>query len=203
MTGTEKITQRILQQAQQQASEIDAQARAQAQNVIDRQRAQAQQQAEQMIARADGESQERKQRVLAVADLELRKKTLAAKREALDAAFARAQQMLCEMDDDAYTALYQTLVLQAVQKGDEGIRPSKAETGRLGRAFVERLNAQLVQKGLPGQLRLLTANEAIDGGCMVVSGDMEVDLSAPAVLRNIREQIEGEITQVLFAKTEG
>lgn len=200
MTGTEKIIQRILQQAQQQAAEIDAQAKAQAQAVIERQRAQAQQQAGQMIARADTESQERKQRVLAVADLELRKKTLSAKREALDAAFERAQQMLGEMEDEAYTALYQTLVLQAVQKGDEGICPCKAEAKRLGEAFVQALNAQLLQRGLPGQLRPLPASEAQSSGCTVKSGDMEVDLSAPAVLRNIREQIEGEITQVLFAK---
>ena len=143
---------------------------------------------------------ERRQRVLAVADLELRKKTLSAKREVLDAAFERAQQMLCDMQDEAYTALYQTLVLQAVQTGDAGIRPSKAEAQRLGEGFVQQLNEQLTHRGLPAHIQLLPVHPTLASGCMVVRGDMEVDLSAPAVLRNLREQAEGEIAQMLFAK---
>ena len=200
MTGTEKITQRILQQAQQQVAEIEAQANAQAQSVMERQRSQAERQAAQMIAQAETQSQERRQRVLAVADLELRKKTLSAKREVLDAAFERAQQMLCDMQDEAYTALYQTLVLQAVQTGDAGIRPSKAEAQRLGEGFVQQLNEQLTHRGLPAHIQLLPVHPTLVSGCMVVRGDMEVDLSAPAVLRNLREQAEGEIAQMLFAK---
>ena len=152
MTGTEKITQRILQQAQQQAAEIEAQADAQAQSVMERQRSQAERQAAQMIAQAETQSQERRQRVLAVADLELRKKTLSAKREVLDAAFERA------------------------------------------------LNEQLTHRGLPAHIQLLPVHPTLASGCMVVRGDMEVDLSAPAVLRNLREQAEGEIAQMLFAK---
>ncbi len=203
MAGSEKITERIVQQAQQQAQGILDQADAQAAAAIARAVHDAEQKAEAVIKQAALEAQDSAVRTMAVADLTLRKQMLTQKRAVLGEAFQKAAHQLSAMEDKQYAELYAKLVLEIVQKGSEGIAPAMADEKRLGEGFVASVNNALMQKGLPGDVKLLPARSQIAFGCVVVSGGMEVDLSVESVLRQTRERCEGEVASLLFAHLEG
>ena len=200
---SEKITAHILLEAQSQAEEFIDAAQKQADDAVARTARQANEQAEELLIMARREAEEGTVRTMAVADLTLRKKLLSQKRVVVDEAFTKAEQTLKAYDDDAFAKIYEKLVLDAVQKGDEGISPAKADVNRLDERFIASINQALIQKGLLGKVTLLPIRDGIQGGCIVISGDMEIDLSIQSVLHSVRERTEGEVAQILFAFLEG
>lgn len=202
MTGTEKISGRILDQAQAQAREIIENARGQADAAYARAQAQAQEQAAQIVANAQREARENAARAMAAAESTLRKEMLRAKRGVIDETFIAAERALSALDDKRFTTLYHALVMKALTKGEEGIAPAAADAHRLGAAFVDGVNTALKQRGTAA-VKALPPREAIAGGLVVVDGDMEIDLSVRSVLQEVRERAEGEVAQVLFAFLEG
>lgn len=200
MAGTEKITQRILQQAQEQAAELRRQAEQSAAQAKQRACAKAEQDAQAIAAQGQTECQERQNRIMAVADLELRKRRLAAKRQVLDEAFDAARTALERMPEEEYRRLYAKAVWEAVEKGEEKIAPAETDKERLGQDFVDLLNRMLAQQGRRAKITLADSRADIAGGCVVCNAGMEVDCSHQALLRGVREKTEGEINRMLFVQ---
>ena len=197
-TGTEKITNRIIQEASQQANEIKQQAQRSADQTYRQATEQAEKNASVIIEQAKSSMPEREKRVLSVAELELRKMDLAMKRRALDETFRQAQEAFCALSDEAYQKAYAAIVLPAVSKGTERVDIAKADEARLGQAFIDGLNAARREAGQIGALALGRVREDIAHGCIVCDGGMEINLSAQAVMRDVREQAEAEIAAMLF-----
>jgi V/A-type H+-transporting ATPase subunit E len=199
MAGSEKITTRILSEAQEQAREIIETARQQADVSFERALGDARENAKSIMERAKRDAAENENRIMAVADLSLRKALLSAKQEVLGEAFSQAVQAFVDMDDARFRELYTELLLGVIDNGNEGIAPAKADAGRIDETFVQDLNTALVKKGLPGQVTMLPARADIAGGAVVVRGEMEIDLSVKSILQSVRERNEGEVAAMLFA----
>ncbi len=203
MTGTEKIIGRILQEAEDMAQELTQAARQQAETATARTMQEAKEQEARIVERARREAKEGASRTMAVADLTLRKELLAQKHRVLDEAFDKASQQFANLSDAHFVDIYLKLVLGALQKGSEGIAPAKEDAHRLGESFVAAVNDALVQQGKNAEVVLLPARDGLCGGCVLVSGEMEIDLSVQSVLNNVRESNEGEVAALLFAFMEG
>lgn len=200
MTGVEKIVEKILSDARAQAQEMTNMAQAEANALCERVKARAKEDASVIVAEAKNSMEERDRRIVSVAELEIRKRVLAAKREVLEEAYAQAAQVLTALDADAYRQRYLHIVRPAIQKGTEGIAPGPKDADRLGAAFVDMLNAALKAEGKTAQVVLLPVRENIEFGCIVCSGGMEIDFSTQAVMRVVRENTEGEVAKILFAR---
>lgn len=200
MTGTEKITGRIIREASQQVEEIAAQAKRSADQTMQRAISQAEKNAEDMLQRAKNSMPEREKRIVSVAELEMRKMELAMKRRALDETFTRAQDAFCSLPEEAYRKAYTAIALEAIAKGSERIDIAKADEGRLGQAFIDALNAARKEQNKQGTLTLGALREDIAHGCIVCDGGMEINLSAQAVMRDIREESEAEVAAMLFSE---
>ncbi len=203
MTGTEKITDRIQTQASLQAEEITNAAKRQVDDALRRAEAEANKAAQDIIERAKQNAQESVIRIMAVTDLTLRKELLIKKHEVLKEAFDRASELFAVLDDTQFSNIYRKLVLGAVQKGNESIAPAKGDAHRLDETFVAAINADLNKSGRAGELHLLPGRDDIQGGCVLISGEMEIDLSVKSILENVRETTEGEVAKLLFAFMEG
>jgi len=203
MTGTGKITDRILQEAKGQADAILKEAEEQAAAAKVRAAKSAKAQAEDIQEHAKKDSVEINNRIMAVWDLRNRKQLLGQKRAVLDEAFAKAGEAFSALDDERFVSIYHRLVLEAVQKGDEGIAPSAADARRINATFVSWINTELSKRRIPANIRLLPPRSDLLGGCAVVSGDMEINLSIKSVLEAVRERAEGEVASQLFAFMEG
>lgn len=198
--ANERITQKILEEARENASSIIAQAKETAALAQDTARAKIGADCDAILSKANSDAAEKQRRATVVAELDSRKKELAVKREILDIAYQKASEQFAGMDDAAYQDVYLKVTLPAIQKGTETIAPAKADEARLGKAFVDKLNAAL---GGKGGVTLAPAREDIEGGLVLSDQGMEINLSTASVMRSVREETEGEVAQMLFAAQEG
>lgn len=62
--------------------------------------------------------------------------------------------------------------------------------------------ATLRAQGRTGELVLMPKREDISGGLILLEGSMEINLSTAAVMRQVREEIEGQTADLLFGQEE-
>ncbi|QWT54523.1 hypothetical protein KP626_05285 [Christensenella sp. MSJ-20] len=198
---TEKITQRILEEAREKAQAIRAEAESAAGSVVSEARERAQILTQKAEAAAKDSLSDAERRFVAVAELDAKKYRLGAKIQVLDEAFREAESAFLAMEPAAYRAVYERIVLSAVSSGREGIAPAADET-RLDQGFVDGVNATLRAQGRTGELVLMPKREDISGGLILLEGSMEINLSTAAVMRQVREEIEGQTADLLFGQEE-
>ena len=198
---TEKITQRILEEAREKAQAIRAEAESAAGSVVSEARERAQILTQKAEAAAKDSLSDAARRFVAVAELDAKKYRLGAKIQVLDEAFREAESAFLAMEPAAYRAVYERIVLSAVSSGREGIAPAADET-RLDQGFVDGVNATLRAQGRTGELVLMPKREDISGGLILLEGSMEINLSTAAVMRQVREEIEGQTADLLFGQEE-
>lgn len=198
---TEKITQRILEEAREKAQAIRAEAESAAGSVVSEARERAQILTQKADAAAKDSLSDAERRFVAVAELDAKKYRLGAKIQVLDEAFREAESAFLAMEPAAYRAVYERIVLSAVSSGREGIAPAADET-RLDQGFVDGVNATLRAQSRTGELVLMPKREDISGGLILLEGSMEINLSTAAVMRQVREEIEGQTADLLFGQEE-
>ena len=198
---TEKITQRILEEAREKAQAIRAEAESAGGSVVSEARERAQILTQKAEAAAKDSLSDAERRFVAVAELDAKKYRLGAKIQVLDEAFREAESAFLAMEPAAYRAVYERIVLSAVSSGREGIAPAADET-RLDQGFVDGVNATLRAQGRTGELVLMPKREDISGGLILLEGSMEINLSTAAVMRQVREEIEGQTADLLFGQEE-
>ena len=198
---TEKITQRILEEAREKAQAIRAEAESAAGSVVSEARERAQILTQKAEAAAKDSLSDAERRFVAVAELDAKKYRLGAKIQVLAEAFREAESAFLAMEPAAYRAVYERIVLSAVSSGREGIAPAADET-RLDQGFVDGVNATLRAQGRTGELVLMPKREDISGGLILLEGSMEINLSTAAVMRQVREEIEGQTADLLFGQEE-
>lgn len=151
-----------------------------------------------------------------IAELEGRKSALAKKREVLDEAFAQALAELSALSGEKWEALVTRIVLESAETGTEKLRvPAKDRAQyksgvfeKLDAAFshkgalLDKLNAALVAAGKKGSLTLDEMGAPFESGVALIGETSEVNGSFDALLRDVRENCEREIAQLLFSTLE-
>lgn len=175
----------ILQDAQRKADEL----RRASDERIDKSRTDALETARQEALALD----DRMQRM---AKLDARKDLLAAKRVALDEAFALAQKKLEMMPDTQARQFGLTMLLEAAT-GSETLVADESSAW-CDQAFVDAANAALKKDGRPGNISLSQSKRKLGGGFILERGGMEINCSYPAALTARRMDIEAEVASLLF-----
>lgn len=194
MTGAEKIIERILQEAREQANAIVAETQQECAQIAAQGKEQAQTQAQALLAKSKVDAVESVRRMKAVAELDARKNVLAAKQTVISEAFDAAHKQLLAMPRPAYAQLMKQVVVAQATSGDI-IRPAKADADVFTAEFVADVNKAL---GEGKQVKLGRPLE-LSGGCVLQSGAMERNCSIDALLRIVREQQEAQVAAILFA----
>ncbi len=198
MTGIEKITDRILADAQ---AEVDATLHAaelEASNIRAKFEAQAQREAEELLRRGRERAEERERNLAGTAQLEARKATLAAKQTVLDRAFAMAEQQLHSLAEADYVSFLSALAARSSYSGTESIVLSPADLEKYGAAVAAGANERLSREGKPAGLTLATDTRPINGGLILREGNIETNCTFETLLRLIRSEISSEAAAVLF-----
>lgn len=228
MDGIEKITARILEDAQREAATIRAQAREKAGQITDQYAQQAQQESKTILARAEKAAAERLERLESAAGLERRKMELAAKQQVLEEAFALALDKLCSLPEQECIDLMAALAVKAARSGREQLIFSPKDRARVGKQVVMAANELLVKDAAPalpdslgetkvgaflgkvvqstaamvtgtGLLTLSEQTRNIRGGFVMSDGDVEVNCAFETLVRLQREKLEKQVADILFA----
>lgn len=222
MTGIDKITGKIISEAEADAAAIMARAQEKCAEIMFaassecevikaslEQRARTE--AENIVARAKSNTAMQKKNIL-----------LEARREATDKVFATAYKEILNLPEEKYCEVVARLIAEAILDeietektnislyGEEEAQlPEKYELifnkndrDKLSDAILEGVGRIVIGKISRDQLlKLCVAEDTadIDGGVIVRFGSVECNCSMKAVFAQLRERLEGEISSMIFS----
>lgn len=190
----EAIKSKIIEDAKREADRILKEAEFKRDHILKDAKAKV----EEIISKAKVEYEEIKKRELenkrVVAELEVGKQLLAAKRRLLDEVFDRLRLKMEELPKGSYLSFFEKLLKCAVETGEEEIILGKDED-LLNGAFIEDVN-----KKNGWRLKLSNYRRNFKKGLIISRGDVEVNLSMDAIVRDVREKWEGEVVKRLFGE---
>lgn len=229
MEGIEKITAKIVQDAQAEIARMNQETDEKVRSIAEAAQAQADKETADTLARGQRAAQERLEWLKSAAKMEQRKLELAARQEMLAQAFDLALEKLCSLPEEAYVQLLTRLVLEASTTGKEQLVFSPQDRARVGKQVVVAANEAMVKQVAPelpdaitdtkvgaflgkvvnsttamvtgtGMLTLSEETRPMKGGFVLVDGDVEVNCAFETLVRLQREKLEKEVDQVLFPK---
>lgn len=195
--NADAITNKILEDARQSASqtlrEADARARM-LRGESDRKIEQAQNHA---MEQARRDCAELRDRMLRMAELDQRKELLAVKRNVIDMAFDVALQKMRAMKPNKARAFMKKLLMETAA-GDERVIVSKGDEEIFDADFFEEINEALENAGKPGKLMLTSEARELGGGLILNRGGMDVSYTYPSLMAERRPALEAEAAGILF-----
>lgn len=221
MNGLEKITEKILSEAQAKADRILENAQAECERINAEYAARAEGIRESISAEAEKGGMEYVSRVKFSASTAKRNLLLQTKSELIDGVFDGALEGTRALDLEKYNDLLIGLLSAALMEqleaedlsrklyGEEdAMSPEKYEVllnqrdrDRCGKAVVEGTKKHLAGKVSASRLELLTLSDqvvAIDGGLILRYGSVESNCSLSLLFAQLRESLEAEVARTLF-----
>lgn len=198
MTGSERITDKILAQSVATAQVHTLDAAREVEQILA--------EATALRATADAEADRRtavmvrevEQRSEAILQLELRKRDLTIRQQLVDQAFVQSQTALATLPDSTYRKLVAEMILSTDWVGDAELVVNEQDQVRLGAALLQEVDALRAQRGLSGKTRFAAEPLPQAGGFVVRNGDMEINGTLAVVLAGLRPSLEGEVVKTLF-----
>lgn len=208
MNGIENITKRILDDAENTAKEIKAQAEIEAQAIRENFAQKAKTDASEILSKGKKLSDERCERLSGVAGLEARKMLLRTKQQMIDVAFREAITKLCAQEGEEYVNMLTSLILSATISGNEEIIMSEEDRAKYGKSVVSLANKKLSEgdgilktagKLIRGEgLTLSDETREIEGGLILKEGTLEIDASFKTIISQLRDELAGDVANILF-----
>ena len=228
MEGIEKITAKIAEDAQAEVNRLMAETSEKVKAIQTSAAAQAQQEANEIVEKGRMAASERLERLSSAAQMERRKLELSAKQEVLGEAFDLALSKLCALPEKDYIDLLTKLALEASSSGKERLIFSQKDRNKVGKQVVIAANEALVKERAPalpeevtkskvgafvdklvhstaaavtgaGMLTLSQETRDIQGGFIMVDGDVEINCAFETLVRLQREKLERKVADALFA----
>lgn len=225
MNGIEKITGRITADAQAETERILTAAREEAAQITARYKAQADAESADLAAKNAKAAVEREERLVSVAQMEARKVQLAAKQEMVEKTYAMALEKLCAMPEEQYVQVLADLLVQASSTGREEVIFSPADRDRVGKAAVAKANELLAKQAAPdvpqgsskvtdllskvatsvtalakgtALLALSKETRPIKGGFILKDENVEVNCTFDTLVRLQKAETAGMVAKKLF-----
>ncbi|MBA2132514.1 V-type ATP synthase subunit E [Capillibacterium thermochitinicola] len=192
------LTNRIMEAARKEAAEIAAQSREEAQRLAEDYRKETAEMVKAIREDFRQQGEEEARRLMREAELEMRLRLLQTKQELIHDAFEQAMVTLAEMPEAEKAALYQELLLAAVESGEETVAVSTAEKG-LWQRIISQVNQELVKKGRSGKLQLRPEPAPIKGGFLLIGTNYEVNASLESIVADLEERYFPEVAGILFS----
>ncbi len=221
MNGLDKITDKILAQAQEEANAILAAADAECARISSQYANRAAQIKTELSERAEREGTDIVARAKSAAANEKRNLLLQTKSELVDEVFDTTLAGLLSLSDEKYTDLLAGLLTAAMLEQAEAEKISRSLYGeeeamapdtyevllntrdrsRVGNGLIEAAKKKLSGK-LPAEtlarLSLSERTVSIDGGLILRYGDIESNCSLSLLFAQLREEFEVEVSRALF-----
>ena len=198
MNGIEKLTERIAADTDRERQSILAGGKAQAAEIRASYEALAESEYAESVAKGKQDAAERIERMGNVAQLEARKLRLSAKQEMLEKAFDLALKKLLNMPEAEYVDLLSKLAVEGSVTGREALILSVADRPRFGKKVVSSANEKLEKAGKTAELTLAEESREFTGGLYIQDGKVETNCTFPTIVRMLKEQMSGQVAQILF-----
>lgn len=197
MNGIDRISQRILDDAEAEALRIIEEAENRARSLKDERAAEAEKANSKLYKEYEDRARERKRRMLAAAELEMRKELLSVKQNMIDKAMEAVQQAIMDMPKDEYRRIIVDMIVESAE-GDEEVFFSAADGQRLDKSVIDEANQRLKEASRDGKLILSPEKGSFETGFILKSGGVEINNSFGSIIRMNRDQVESPLAEILF-----
>lgn len=200
MSGIEKITEKILSDAKRQRERIINEANKKTEELIGQIEAEAQEEYNSIISDANKKAEDADKVSSSGGELTYRRLVLAAKTDILQDILKASVKALNELPSSEYFEVLSEMAVSHAHEGKEGlIRFNKADKNRLPADFLEKVNARL---SLKNALTIDDATADIDGGFLLVYGNIEENCDFNAIVSSKANKLSDIAADTLFFKEE-
>lgn len=172
-------------EAQQDAQQIVSDYQAQADKIMQNAQAQAQKQASVIAERVESQS-----------GLIRRNLMLQYKREAIEQAFQKSLEVLCAQDADKQVTLLSDAAVKYLS-ADAKVILNEKDKAAFGEKLVSEISRKLQAANKNYSVSLSADAGSMQGGMILAEGSIETNLSYEILVKNIRDELEGEVAKVL------
>lgn len=199
-SNLERLIANIRERAQAEVAEILSAAQKQVDEILAAAEPKGKSLAAQIQAEAERLAGEDQARILGAARRAAVEAKLAAQAEVLAETAAYICDRFIQVDPEAYERLMKTLLLAAVQTGDEVVRWSEVDKERAPK-IIATVNTALKAQGRTGQLVLgEPLGSEYKGGFILVGEDYTVNATVNVLTELFFDQYEPEIAKMLFGE---
>ena len=194
MSGIDRITSKILDQAKLQAENRVNYAKETAEKAEANLKKRFDRTMEAERRKAEDEGAEAAKRVIANVMLEGRKKKLSARQDAVNLVFDKAVEKIAGLPEKEYVSFLGNLAASVMTDGDNVIILNKKDKEKVGGKLLE-----VLKKMAPG-MKVSVSDEIVasTGGLVVRNGDIQTNLTLESLIRLEREKLEADVVGLIF-----
>lgn len=196
MNNIESIVKKIADDAKFSAEQKIAEAQQEAQQIVSDYQAQADKIMQDAQAQAQKQASVIAERVESQSGLIRRNLMLQYKREAIEQAFQKSLEVLCAQDADKQVTLLSDAAVKYLSADAKVILNEKDKTA-FGEKLVSEISRKLQAANKNYSVSLSADAGSMQGGMILAEGSIETNLSYEILVKNIRDELEGEVAKVL------
>ena len=198
MKGIDKITPRILADAEAECAAVRKESDERCAAIKAEAEKKAQEEYWRLVREGVKDTEQRVQRMDRTARLEAKKSVLNMKQEAVSRAFELARDSIAELPERDYVGFLARQAAEAAISGQEEVIFCERDRAAVGAKAVKAANELLAAKGMPAMLTLSDATREMAGGLMLKQGDIEVNCTVDTLLDLSRGELAARVAEVLF-----
>lgn len=198
MAHIDNLKERLLGDARQSAEAIHNEAKAKADEIVREATKKAEALLESNRVKSERDGLSKKERMIARAQLDVRNSLLEAKQQTIERVLSLAVEKLSTMGSAEYSSYMEKLLMSSVETGDEEVIFSLTDKTKISGDLIERVNSALTAAGRKGMLKLSSETANVSSGFILRRGGLEINCSIQSILRTLREDLEGELSGLMF-----
>lgn len=199
MNGIEKISARLVADAETEIAALNAETKAKCDEIAAVYQRKAQEEYQSRMSEGVKAAETRLQRLGSAAEMEAKKSILAFKQEMVAKAFADASEKLANLPQEQYVQFLAAQAAAAASTGEEELIFNARDKAAVGEDVAKAANALLAQKGVKGALKVSGETRAISGGVIVRQGNIEVNCAVETLVQLRRSELASQVAEILFA----
>lgn len=196
MNNIESIVKKIADDAKLSAEQKIAEAQQEAQQIVSDYQAQADKIMQDAQAQAQKQASVIAERVESQSGLIRRNLMLQYKREAIEQAFQKSLEVLCAQDADKQVTLLSDAAVKYLS-ADAKVILNEKDKAAFGEKLVSDISRKLQAANKNYSVSLSADAGSMQGGMILAEGSIETNLSYEILVKNIRDELEGEVAKVL------
>lgn len=193
MAGIDKILEQINRQAQDAAEKIHKEADCQVREIARQAQDAGREEALKIEEKADAQCKDILERGKSSAAVVKRKALLQAKQQIISDIIRQAKAVLLNLPEDEYFTLLLKMVDKYAKKDSGQVAFCQKDFARMPQFFRDELQGRT-----NGKLTLARQAVRIDGGFILIYGEIEVNCSFEALFSSAYEQLQDEVHRLLF-----
>ena len=193
MSGLEKIISQIEYESNQRCNSIIEEANKKAEIIINSAKTEAEQISNDIAEQTAKKLENIHQSAESSAELAKSKILLKSKLEIIDEMLRKSLDEIKALDDKEYFEIIKSLILGNAKEGEGVLRLSSKDAKRLPKDFISSVNKELGDKNIT-----LGEEADIDGGFLLIYGDIDINCSFDAIASSKRDELRDALNTLLF-----